>query len=76
MMLLLIVLMLGCATTPPDHVRPDEVRLTDMEIIKTDIHGGAHGSSYKAIIRYRHGAEIAPGDITSVCTTWTWLGDV
>jgi hypothetical protein len=74
--ILLVYLMLGCATIPSSPLQPDEVRLTDLKIIKTGFHGGERGSTYKVIIRYQHGKKIAPGNITSACTTLTWLGDV
>lgn len=76
MVILFVFLMLGCATIPQSPVQPDEVRLTDLKIIKTGVHSGGHGSSYKAIIRYQYGEKIVPGNITSACTTWIWLGDV
>lgn len=75
-MMLLVFLMLGCATIPQRLVQGDEVRLTDLNIIKTGVQSGERGSTYKAIIRYQHGEKITPRDIASACTTWTWLGDV
>ena len=73
--MLLVFLLLGCATIPQGPVQPDEVRLVDLKISKTGAQSGGRGSSYKAIIGYQHGEKIVPGNITSACTTWIWLRD-
>ena len=70
---LLIFFMFGCATIPKSPLRSDEVRLTAIEIIETGNKDG--GKLYKALIQYRHGGQVGPAAITSVCTTRSWFWD-
>jgi hypothetical protein len=70
--LLFVFFIFGCATILKAPLKPDEVRLTDLKIIETG-EKSRDGKLYKAIIGYQHGEKTGPGDIESVCTTWTWL---
>jgi hypothetical protein len=70
MVILLVLLMWGCATIPKGPLKPDEVRLTDLQIIETGDSG--NGKFYQAIVRYQHGERIGPDDIRLACTTWNW----
>jgi len=70
--ILLVFFFFACATILKGPLKPDEVRLTELKIIETGDKGGG-GKLYKAMVSYQHGEKIKPGDITSACTTWTWL---
>jgi hypothetical protein len=71
-LLMFVLFIFGCATILKSPLKPDEVRLADLKIIETGDKSG-DGKLYKAIIAYQHGEKTGPGDIKSVCTTWTWL---
>ena len=70
-LLLLAFFVFGCATIPKGPLQPAEVRLTALKIIETG--NKEEGKLYKAIIQYQRGGRIAPADIRSACTTWTWF---
>jgi hypothetical protein len=71
-LLLFFFFIFGCTTIPKGPLKPDEVRLTDLKIVETGDKMG-NGKLYKAIIGYQHGEKTGPGDITSACTSWSWL---
>jgi hypothetical protein len=74
LLLLFVFYIFGCATIPKGPLKPDEVRLIDLKIVETGDNMGK-GKFYKAIIRYQHGEKTGPGEITSACTSWSWLGE-
>jgi hypothetical protein len=72
LLLLFVFYIFGCTTIPKGPLKRDEVRLTDLKIIETGDNIG-NGKFYKAIINYQRGEKTGPGNITSACTSWSWL---
>jgi len=65
------VFILSCATIPTGSLQSDEVRLTNLKIVETQIESQTK-PSYSAVIEYQHGGRIKAKDIASVCTTLFW----
>jgi hypothetical protein len=67
------VFILSCATIPTGPLQSDEVRLTNLKIVETQIESQTKPSySASAVIEYQHGGIIKSKDIASVCTTLIW----
>lgn len=65
------VFILSCATILTGRLQSDEVRLTNLKIVETQIESQTK-PSYSEVIEYQHGGIIKSKDIASVCTTLIW----